>query len=257
MRGRALGWILLGAAILAALGARPYAGGWNDGSRLASVESLVDRHTFAIDDSIYVQPQASSIPPYSAENPVASQRGTMDKLFIGGRFYSDKSPVPTVLMAGVYQAWCWLGGPSAAERPDLFTRFMSWTFAGVPYLIAVLCVGRIARHLHVPSPWDWLLTASFAFGSLALPYAMQVNNHVLLLAVAAGICEAAVRPGAIGSRRAAWLGLLAGFGYTIDLGAGPPLVLAVAGLILWRAHSGAAAIFPPPGFAGGGKECYD
>ena len=38
--------------------ARPYAGSWNDGSRLATVESLVDRHTWAIDDSIFV-----AVPP--------------------------------------------------------------------------------------------------------------------------------------------------------------------------------------------------
>ena len=37
------------------LSARPYAGSWNDGSRLAAVESLVDYHTWAIDDSIFVR----------------------------------------------------------------------------------------------------------------------------------------------------------------------------------------------------------
>jgi hypothetical protein len=239
MRQHGLGWILFGATLVAVAGARPYAGGWNDGSRLATVESLVDRRTFAIDDSIYLHPEQASLPPYSQENLLANQFGTFDKLYINGRYYSDKSPVPSVLMAIGYQAWRDLGGPAAAERPDQFAVFMSWLFAGLPFVVAVACVGRITRNLKVPAPWDLILAASFAFGSLAVPYSMQVNNHVLLLAVAAAICESLARTGPIGMQRAVWLGLLAGFGYTIDLGTGPPLVLALGGLVLWRAQRSA------------------
>jgi len=39
--------ILLACLGVAAISARPFAGGWNDGSRLAAVESIVDRHTLA------------------------------------------------------------------------------------------------------------------------------------------------------------------------------------------------------------------
>src|SRR5262249_60133570 len=95
-------------------------------------------------------------------------------------------------------------------------------------------VARITRSVDVPSPWDLVLTAGFALTGVALPYAEQVNNHVLLLAVAAGVCEVAVRPGPWSTGRSAWLGVLAGFGYTIDLGAGPPLALAAAGLLVWQ-----------------------
>jgi len=230
---RRFGCIYLAAGLLAVLTARPYAGSWNDGSRLATVESLVDHHTWIIDDSIYVTPDRAAEQPY-APGSVAAQTGTLDKLLIDGRFYSDKSPVPALPMAAVYQLWRWAGGPSAADRPDWFAQMLTWAFAGLPYLVAVICVGRIAGHVGVPARWDMILVVSFAFGSLALPYAQHVNNHILLLAVAAAVCEAAVRPGPLTTTRAAWLGLLAGFGYTIDLGAGPPLALALAGLVLWR-----------------------
>ena len=229
------GWVYFGAGLLAVLTARPYAGSWNDGSRLATVECLVDQHTWAIDDSIYVVPSKAARLPYG-ENTLAAQNGTLDKLLIDGRFYSDKSPVPACLMAGVYQIWRWAGGPSAAERPDWFARLLTWVFATVPYLLAVVGITWITRHVAVPTPWDVVLTASFAFGSLALPYAQHVNNHVLLLAAAVGVCEAYLRPGPLTIRRAAWLGLLVGFGYTIDLGAGPPLAVAVTGLVLWRSR---------------------
>jgi hypothetical protein len=235
---RRFGWLYLCAGVAAIVTARPYAGSWNDGSRLATVECLVDQHTWTIDDSNYVTPDRAARQPY-APNSVAAQTGTLDKLLIDGRFYSDKSPVPALPMAWVYQVWRWADGPSAAARPDWFARLLTWVFAGLPYFLAVVCVGRMTRHVRVPAPWDAVLTVSFAFGSLALPYAQHVNNHILLLAVAAAVCEAAVRPDPFTTARSAWLGLLAGFGYTIDLGAGPPLAVAVAGFVLWRSGESA------------------
>src|SRR5262245_61898358 len=74
-------WIYLGAAVLALVTARHYAGGWNDGSRLATVECLVDYGAWAIDESIYLTPGSAARPPY-ASGSVASQYGTFDKLLI-------------------------------------------------------------------------------------------------------------------------------------------------------------------------------
>src|SRR3989338_8238197 len=46
---------------------------WNDGSRFASVESMVERGTLAIDNSSFFN-------------------STSDKIFYNGHFYSDKAP---------------------------------------------------------------------------------------------------------------------------------------------------------------------
>src|SRR3569623_411505 len=95
------------ASIVALVSARDYAGGWNDGSRLATVETLVDQHTLTIDRSPLVQPPSSeSIEPnpYPADKPDLQRNGTKDKLFINGRYYSYKSPVPALTLAGVYKA---------------------------------------------------------------------------------------------------------------------------------------------------------
>jgi hypothetical protein len=43
--------VLIVAGLIALASARPYAGSWNDGSRLATVEALVDYHTLIIDQS--------------------------------------------------------------------------------------------------------------------------------------------------------------------------------------------------------------
>src|SRR5690348_7365711 len=117
--------VVLAAAVVAVVSPDPYAGGWNDGSRLAAVESLAERGTFVIDDSIFVRvPAAEGRPrPYPPDRPDLLEHGTLDKLRIGDHYYSDKSPVPSVLMAGVYRVWLALGGPTAAERPDLYCWF--------------------------------------------------------------------------------------------------------------------------------------
>lgn len=208
--------------------ARPYAGSWNDGSRLATVESLVDQGTFAIDASIYVQPPLNN--PYRPGDELLAQHGTKDKLFINGHYYSDKSPVPAVAMAAIYQVYRWCGGATAAENPQAFTRLMVWFFAGLPFVLGVWAIGRTMQHMQVPAAWGVGLTASFALGTSALAYAQQVNSHILLLGVAAVLAEALLRPASLTGKRAAWIGLLTGFGYTIDLGTGPALLLGVG---LW------------------------
>ena len=124
MSERATTWTVLGlAGCIAWLGASDRPGGWNDGSRFATVECLVDHGTWAIDESVFCTPG-----PYGDG---VAPAGTLDKLFIDGHFYSDKSPVPGLLMAGPYWLWRHCGGPAAAERPDVFCRFLTLLTAGL------------------------------------------------------------------------------------------------------------------------------
>lgn len=241
----AIRWVTMCAAsTIAVVGARPYAGGWNDGSRLATVEVLVDQHTLAIDHSVFVVvPRDGSCPAPYDPREAALESGTGDKLFIRGHYYSDKSPVPAVLMAGAYGMFQWLTGIRAAERPDLFTFWMTLLSSGVSYVLAVWCVLRFAEKLGVSAGRRALLVTSFALATVALPYSRHANNHILLLAVAAGILlelarlatdvngEAACR------NRLVALGSLAGLGYTIDLGAGPILLMCLMGVVAWRCQN--------------------
>lgn len=130
------------ASAVAAVSARPWAGSWNDASRLATVESLVDRHTFAIDDSIFVRPQPPGQP---GGDETRAPLVTQDKLFIAGRFYSDKPPVPALLMAGLYQAWRWSGGAPARQRTERFCYWMTLCSSGVAYVVAVGCIFLLGR----------------------------------------------------------------------------------------------------------------
>jgi len=235
--------ILLVATILTLVGTRPYASGWNDGGRLAAVESLVDRGTFAIDDSIFVNvPPHSS--PYRADDPGLTVTGTLDKLRIDGQFYSDKSPVPAILLAGVYGIAQRVTGLCASESPTEFCRLMNFTGGGLPFIVAILAVHLTTCSVGLSRRQRLLLTLSFTLATIAPAYSRTVNNHIMLLAVAAVIGCMMVRMSENSAPFWRWLtlGSLAGLGYTIDLGIGPFLFAAVAGWAMLRVRVGGRSI---------------
>ena len=165
----------------------------------------------------------------------SSARGTQDKMLIGGHYYSDKSPVPALFMAGVYQVLQWTTGLVAREHPARFCYLLTLFSSGLAYVVAVCCLDRLAVSLGTAT--RLLVTLSFAFATVALPYARQVNNHILLLAICSAlilILTPRTRPQLFAA------GTLVGVGYTIDLGLGPILVLSTVALVAWRTRSWSA-----------------
>ena len=138
--------LALVALVVAAVGARPYAGGWNDGTRLATIEALVDYGSFAIEDSIFVKVPADGR-PYPESDPMLQKSGTLDKLLIDGHYYTDKPPVPAVLSAAVYWVLQRTTGLSARDDTAIFCRAMNFIGAGLAFVVAVLCWRRIASQV--------------------------------------------------------------------------------------------------------------
>jgi hypothetical protein len=203
------------AVSIALASATDHAASWNDGSRLATVESLVDRKTWVIDESVFVK----SNTPYKSHS-THFDSGTQDKLFIKGHFYSDKSPVPALVLAVPYQIWRWSGGASAAEQPNTFCWFLSFIGAGGPFVLSVLGIDRLSRITGPSSAFRIIIVGSFMLGTIALPYSRSVNNHILLLAATTWLLVA------LEQKSDSWLaGTMAGIAYTIDLGAGPVILL--------------------------------
>ena len=95
--------IVLAALAVAAVGARPFACGANDGSRLATVECLVDYHTLAIDRSNWFE-----------------RHQRQDSAGPGGPFYSDKPPALALMMAVPYLVLHDGFGFRAAEHEAVF-----------------------------------------------------------------------------------------------------------------------------------------
>jgi hypothetical protein len=235
--------VFLAAAALAVC-ARPYAASDNDSSRLATIEAIVDYHTLAIDNTVYVPPGSVNAPPEHRpflvrENGWDGNKhrdGTMDKLYIHGHFYSDKPMVPAVLLAGPYWVTQQLFGLRARERPDVFAYLMTLLLSGIPYVIAVVAVARTARLLGLAPRLNLLLTASFAFATVAAAYTRHLNSHSPLLAVAALVFMLLADFPRDPAAPLPWgklllLGLLNGFGYALEQPTGG-LLLAGTGLVL-------------------------
>jgi hypothetical protein len=225
---------------LAAVSARPYAGSWNDGSRLATVESVLDRQTLQIDNSIFCHPPADSIArgqaPYHPADQNLIEHGTRDKAFIAGHFYSEKPVIISFGMAGTYQVGRWLGLPSPRERPDVFCWVLTFLFSGGAFTLSLVCLDRLCRAWQLTDRARRWLVASMGLSTFALTYTRHVNNHILLLAVFSLILVQAnaLLPARRAWVRLAWLGTLAGVGFNLDLGSGPLLVVALGLFVLWR-----------------------
>jgi hypothetical protein len=184
-----------------------------------------------IDDSIFVKvPPQDELNPYSLELP--SLGGTMDKMFIGGHFYSDKPPVLTLYMAAIYWAAQKLTGLTAAHDPHVFVYLLTVTSSGLAYVVGVLCIWFLALRLGLSENAAFLATLSFGLATIAPVYARGVNNHILQLAAFAAIFLLV----SLRRKHAVLLGVLVGAAYTMDLGIGPVLVLStlIYACLKWR-----------------------
>lgn len=228
---------------IAAVSARPYAGGWNDGTRLATAESLVDHHTWAIDQSIFAGAAVSGGgSPYPASDPALQAFGTRDKMWINGHFYSDKGPVPNLYLALVYRLIQFITGLTARDHPGWFCYLLTLASSGVAFVISVYCIYRLTAIHGLPGRTRVLVALSFSLGTIALPYARHVNSHILLL----GVCSAVIL--LISKKRTStrtellMVGALAGVGYTLDVAIGSILVIAILGLLIARNYRWTPAI---------------
>ena len=229
---RSVGLILTAlAAVVAVVGARPYAGGWNDASRLAAAEGLVDHGGWSIDDSIFVNPALTppGAPlPFAASNRLLLERGTLDRLLIDGRFVSDKTPVSSLLLAGQYWSLQQAAGLVMRRDADRTIYWLTLLSAGTSFVAAVWLMFVLASRL---SDSAWLaagLTLSFAFATCAPAYSRHVNAHVIALAACAAVMclvDAVARNGCT-PRRGFGVGTLAGVVYGLDAGLGPIVAIA-------------------------------
>jgi hypothetical protein len=150
-------WI--GLLILAALvGTDVEVGGWNDSSRMASVQTLVEHGTLAIDASVFT--------PYMH-----------DKVFIGGRYFSDKPATPALLGAVIYWPLYHLldvqlkpGLSLAYYLVTLLTVKALWVASGIAFFKCLGLTGLSDR----ARLW---CTGGLIFASLHLSWSSAFNNH--------------------------------------------------------------------------------
>lgn len=133
-------------------------GSWNDQSRIATVQSLVESGSFIIDKSVF--------------------RTTGDKVFINGHFYSDKPPVPSVLGAAVYLPLYHLGlvlqrdSSASYYLVTLLTVKLFWLLGSIAFFHALRFTGLESRKC-------FLASVALALGSLYFSWSTTFNSHEL------------------------------------------------------------------------------
>lgn len=168
----------------------------NDASRFAQIESIVDHERTTIERSRF--------------------RGTVDRVVVGERVYSNKPPFFSLVGAALYAPLAALTGWRLAdpESGGAAVRALVFLLVGLPgawaaaYLDRVLGTARAAGRT--------ALTAAFAFGTLMWSFGGTLNNHVpaAALLLAAAVAARRGRPLASGLAcgLAGAIDLLPGFG---------------------------------------------
>lgn len=193
-------------------------------SRLATIYSLTEYGAFYIDS-----------PDGQTPNPFA--RYTVDKVMTPqGRIISSKPPVLPLMMTGEYLAVNGAFGLDLVDESDraMIIRVLTFTFAGVPFVLTVLLFDRTIALFDVDPLIRHVMTLFLAFGTQLLGFSLSINNHIpgtffltLSLYLALGLIYGKREP-------AAWrfmvFGLSAGLVLTIDMPAS--IWAALAGLCL-------------------------
>lgn len=145
----------------------------NSASRFLTIESLAERGSFTIDEKNNL---------------------TNDKVFIDGHYYSSKPPVLSVMGAGVYFilhqlfnlhfpddiAFTRNSDLSVTHSPSVVIYLVTIILAGFSYLLLLYHFYLSLRFFKIEQKYKSLLILGLAFGTLYLPYATSLNNHVVV-----------------------------------------------------------------------------
>jgi glycosyltransferase involved in cell wall biosynthesis len=163
----------------------------NDRSRWATVRSLVERGTFAIEE-IVVEPEWGTI-----DTVVHPDRDGVLHL------YSSKPPLLAVLSAGPYWLLTKATGWTLGDHPFELGRGLLVVVSLLPFAVFLLFSLRLVEAVG-GSDWGRLWTAAvLAFGTLLSTFAVVLNNHLPAAAATAAAAWACYRITCQGSRR--WL----------------------------------------------------
>ncbi|HEY2894815.1 MAG TPA: hypothetical protein VGJ16_11395, partial [Pirellulales bacterium] len=162
----------------------------NDRSRWATVRSLVEHGTYAIDD-------------------VTAERGwdTIDMVKHVGpdgqeHLYSSKPPLFATLMAGEYWLINKITGATLADHPYEVGRFMLVTINVVPLLVYFWLLARLAERFGTTDWGRLFMMSAAAFGTFLTTFAVSINNHLPAAVCVVIACYCAVRIWYDGERRA-------------------------------------------------------
>jgi len=185
-----------------------------------TIQSLVEQGSFCIDRSL--------------------NKYMVDVIKIGGRFYSDKPPLLSVIGAGVYWPLYHGLGISFAENPPLLYYILTVLLVGFPLAAGLYLFGRCLELAGFSPATVVVAVFLTGAGTLFLPYAVTFNNHIpaATAIIAALYCllraEGEAGKSALWSAAAGFFGALA---FNFDLAPGGAALLCFAPVALARTKS--------------------
>ncbi len=170
----------------------------NDRSRWATVASLGERGTYAIDQQI-----AITNPVYRNRRPWDS----IDKVRHIGRdgkqhYYSSKPPLLATVVAGLYRLVSMASGMTLTDQPIYMARILL-ALVNLPLLALFLATTIASMDRLVRS--DWAATVSAAaccFATMLFPFVVSLNNHLPAAAATAMVMWLYIRAASDGATRA-------------------------------------------------------
>jgi hypothetical protein len=158
-RRRAL-WALGAAAwLFIALFTRTGTSSSHEWSRLGTVESLVERHNFYLEESKF--------------------RGTRDRIFRNGHFYSHQLPLLATLVSPAYWILHRVGGLTISNSADVDPGYYLFVLLTNGVAFAATAVILYSTFLLAGAGAGMAMSAAFLLplGSWLYPYAVVTNNH--------------------------------------------------------------------------------
>ena len=153
---------LLLCAVLVAVKISGHPLGHNDASRLATIESLVERGTFCIDGSRY---------------------STIDKIPTPSGSVSNKSQLFSVILSGAYYV-LHKAGLTFGRFEDIAIRSLILVGVSIPFLATIAGLRLLLLSRKIATSTRNVTLFFFALGSLNTAYASTLNNHVPAAAAA-------------------------------------------------------------------------
>ncbi len=200
----------------------------NDRSRWLAVRALVEQGTYQIDGVV----------DRSLWNTIdmVQHRGRDGQLHL----YSSKPPLLVTLLAGEYWLISKATGLTLESHPYLLGRMMLVTINLLPLVLMFLLVAKLAERLGTTDWGKLFVVASATMGTLLVPFAVVLNNHIVAAVSAAVALYCFVRiwfDGETRLRYYALAGIAAAFTAANELPALAFLVLISLALLScdWRA----------------------
>ncbi|MBM3333748.1 glycosyltransferase family 39 protein, partial [Candidatus Sumerlaeota bacterium] len=191
----------------------------NVASRMDTIQSLVERRTFCIDQSL--------------------GKFRVDVIKIGDHFYSDKPPLLSVLGAGLYWPLHTILGMSFANKahePWLY-HILTVVFVGLTAAIGLWLLAQCLFLAGLESSAIARTVILTGAGTMFLPYAVTFNNHVPAAMAITGALYCFLRAQSNGASAARWLalaGLFAGLAFNLDVVPGAVALVGFAALAFQR-----------------------